>query len=115
MISGAWTSGCVSVTGNLSIPVPGHQDSGEGDTVHLTVRPEKIWLSDLTPQMFRASGTIVATSYHGATTQYIVSIAPGLNLTVLEQNLPQMRADDRWHSGDRVEVGWLSEHIMVLT
>jgi spermidine/putrescine transport system ATP-binding protein len=114
LMSGTWSAGCVCVADDLAVPVPGHHGSAEGDTVSLTVRPEKIWLSDLTPQMFRVAGTIVATSYHGATTQYVVSIAPDLSLTVLEQNLPQMRSDDRWHSGDRVEVGWLPEHTVVL-
>jgi hypothetical protein len=46
--------------------------------------------------MVQVPGTIVSTSYHGATTQYLVSVGPGITLTVLEQNLPRMRADDRW-------------------
>ena len=64
--------------------------------------------------MFACPGTIVATTYHGSTTQYLVSIAPDVTLTVLEQNLPRMRAEDRWHAGDRVEIGWLPEHTVVL-
>ena len=80
----------------------------------VAVRPEKIWLSELTPAMFRLPGTIVATTYHGATTQHLVSIAPDLTLTVLEQNLPRMRAENRWIPGDRVEMGWLPEHTVVL-
>jgi spermidine/putrescine transport system ATP-binding protein len=65
--------------------------------------------------MFQVPGTIVSTVYHGATTQYLVSITPELTLTVLEQNLPRMRAEDRSHAGDRVEIGWLPEHTVVLT
>jgi spermidine/putrescine transport system ATP-binding protein len=87
----------------------------EGDAVSVAVRPEKIWLSDLTPAMFRVPGTILATTYHGSTTQHVVSIAPDLSLTVLEQNLPRMRAEDRWIPGDQVELGWLPEHTVVLT
>ena len=71
-------------------------------------------MSELTPEMFRLPGTIVSTVYHGATTQYLVSIAPDLILTVLEQNLPRMRAEDRWNPGDRVEMGWLPAHTLVL-
>jgi len=26
-----------------------------------------------------------------------------------------MRAEDRWHPGDRLEMGWLPEHTVVLT
>jgi spermidine/putrescine transport system ATP-binding protein len=114
VMSGTWSAGCVSVCDTVAIPAPGHQGSVEGAPVSITVRPEKIWLSDHTPEMYRVPGTIVATSYHGATTQYVVSIAPGLSLTVLEQNLPRMRADNRWEPGDRVEVGWLPEHTVVL-
>ena len=40
--------------------------------------------------------------------------ATGVTLTVLEQNLPRMRADDRWTPGDRVQIGWLPEHAVVL-
>jgi spermidine/putrescine transport system ATP-binding protein len=80
----------------------------------VAVRPEKIWLSELTPAMVRVPGTVVASSYHGSTTQYLVDVAPGVTLTVLEQNLPRMTADQHWAAGDRVELGWLPEHGVVL-
>ena len=115
LMHGSWTKGCVSVSPALEIPAPSHRGSAEGDAVSIAVRPEKIWLSDLTAAMHRVPGTIVSTVYHGATTQYVVSIAPDLTVTVLEQNLPQMRADNRWNAGDRVELGWLPEHTVVLT
>ncbi|GAB6984978.1 ABC transporter ATP-binding protein [Nocardioides pyridinolyticus] len=114
LMSGSWSAGCVAVAPGVRIPAPGHTGSAEGDAVSAAVRPEKIWLTELTPRMYRLPGTIVATSYHGATTQYLVAIAPGLTLTVLEQNLPRMRAEDRWQPGDLVEVGWLPEHTVVL-
>ena len=114
LMHGTWSEGCVCVSPTLRIPAPEHQGSAEGDALSITVRPEKVWLNDLTPQMFRLPGTIVATTYHGATTQYLVSIGPDLTITVLEQNLPRMRAEDRWNSGDRVEMGWLPEHTVVL-
>ncbi len=115
LMSGTWSGGGVTVTPSISVPAPDHRGSTEGDAVSVAVRPEKIWLSELTPAMFRVPGTIVSTVYHGATTQYLVEIAPELTLTVLEQNLPRMRAEDRWNSGDRVEMGWLPEHTVVLT
>jgi spermidine/putrescine transport system ATP-binding protein len=114
LMSGVWSRGSVAVSPAVSIPAPGHHSSAEGDAVSVAVRPEKIWLSELTPEMFRLPGTIVATTYHGATTQHVVSITPDLTLTVLEQNLPRMRAEDRWIPGDRVEMGWLPEHTVVL-
>jgi len=114
LMSGTWSGGAVAVCPTVSIPAPGHQGSADGDAVSVAVRPEKIWLSELTPEMFRLPGTIVSTTYHGATTQHVVSIAPDLTLTVLEQNLPRMRAEDRWIPGDRVEMGWHPEHTVVL-
>ena len=42
------------------------------------------------------------------------SLGAGVTLSVLEQNLPRMRADDRWNAGDRVQIGWLPEHAVVL-
>jgi spermidine/putrescine transport system ATP-binding protein len=114
LMSGTYAGGVVSVTPDLRVPVPGHAGSTDGDRVSIAIRPEKIWMSDLTATMVQTPGTIVSTSYHGATTQYLVSVGPGLTLTVLEQNLPRMRADDRWNAGDRVQVGWLPEHAVVL-
>ena len=115
LMSGTWSNGCVSVAPAVEIPAPTHRGSAAGDAVSVAVRPEKIWLSEHTPDMFRLPGTIASTSYHGATTRYLVSIAPELTLTVIEQNLPRMRAEDRWEPGDRVELGWLPEHTVVLT
>ena len=115
LMSGTWRNGSVVVSDDVSIPAPDHRGSGDGDAVSVAVRPEKIWVSDLTDAMFRVPATIESTVYHGATTQYLVSITPELTLTVLEQNLPRMRAEDRWAAGDRVEIGWLPEHTVVLT
>ncbi|MGB0101554.1 MAG: ABC transporter ATP-binding protein [Nocardioides sp.] len=114
LMHGIWSQGAVAVTPSVSIPAPGHHDSAEGDAVSVAVRPEKIWLSELTPAMHRMPGTIVSSVYHGATTQHVVSIAPDVTLVVLEQNLPRMRTEERWSSGDRVELGWLPEHTVVL-
>jgi spermidine/putrescine transport system ATP-binding protein len=115
LMSGTWSGGGVTITPTVSIPAPEHHGSADGDAVSVAVRPEKIWLSDLTPEMFRLPGTIVATVYHGATTQHLVAIAPDVTVSVLEQNLPRMRTEDRWTPGDRVEMGWLPEHTVVLT
>jgi spermidine/putrescine transport system ATP-binding protein len=115
LMSGTWSGAGVTVAPGLTVPAPDHTGSADGDAVSVAVRPEKIWVSELTDAMFRVPGTIVSTVYHGATTQYVVALAPGLDVTVLEQNLPRMRAEDRWDAGDRVELGWLPEHTVVLT
>jgi len=118
LMTGTYAGGAVAVGPDLRIPVPGHTGSAEGDRVSVAIRPEKIWMSDFTPGMVQAPGRIVSTSYHGATTQYVVSVGAGagaaVSLTVLEQNLPRMRADERWGPGDAVRIGWLPEHAVVL-
>jgi spermidine/putrescine transport system ATP-binding protein len=82
--------------------------------VTIAVRPEKIWLSDLTPEMVQTDGLVKATVYGGPTTTYLMEIAPGVELAVLEQNLQRARTEDRWTDGERVRVGWLPEHCLVL-
>jgi spermidine/putrescine transport system ATP-binding protein len=114
LMTGAYAGGAVSVAADLRLPIPGHTGSTDGDQVCVAIRPEKIWMSDFTPAMVQTPGTIVSTSYHGSTTQYLVSVGSGVTITVLEQNLPRMRADNRWITGDRVQIGWLPEHAVVL-
>ncbi len=114
LMGGTYDGQGVAVAPELRIPlVDGHGCSG-GDRVSVAIRPEKIWLSELTPAMVQVPGTVVSSSYHGATTQYLVQVAPDVTLTVLEQNLPKMSVDGRWSPGSRVQIGWLPEHAVVL-
>jgi spermidine/putrescine transport system ATP-binding protein len=114
LMTGTWTGGALDLAPGVRIPVPGHTEVRDGDTVSIAVRPEKIWMYDLEPGMVRASGTVAATVYHGATTQYLVDVAPGVRVTVLEQNLARARNEDRWREGDTVELGWQPEHAVVI-
>ena len=114
LMAGTYAGGAVRVAPELAVPVPGHTGSADGDRLSVAIRPEKIWMSDFGPAMVQVPGSIVSTSYQGATTQYLVSVAAGITLTVLEQNLPRMRAEDRWAPGDRVRIGWHPEHAVVL-
>ncbi len=81
-----------------------------GDEVSIAVRPEKMWLSDLTPDMVQTDGILKATVYGGATTTYLFEIAPGVEISVLEQNLHSARTEERWADGERVRIGWHAEH-----
>jgi spermidine/putrescine transport system ATP-binding protein len=118
LMPGTYGDGVVQVCPELRVPLAGSAVDGAGlragDHVSVAIRPEKIWLSELTPAMVQVPGTVVASSYHGATTQYLVDVAPGVTLTVVEQNLPRMSAGDRWSPGSRVTVGWLPEHTVLL-
>ena len=69
-----------------------------------------MWLSDLTPDMVQTDGILKATVYGGATTTYLFEIAPGVEVSVLEQNLHSARTEERWADGERVRIGWHAEH-----
>jgi spermidine/putrescine transport system ATP-binding protein len=84
------------------------------DGSHIAVRPEKIWLGELQDGMVAHEGTVVERVYLGTTTQVIVELSPGVRLVALEQNTARARSDDRWEIGERVRLGWLPEHALVL-
>jgi spermidine/putrescine transport system ATP-binding protein len=114
LMAGTYDGQGVAICPELRIPLgDGHGLTG-GDQVSVAIRPEKIWLSELTPAMVQVPATVVSSSYHGATTQYLVEVAPGVTLTVLEQNLPRMSVEGRWTPGSRVQLGWLPEHTVLL-
>ena len=96
----------------LAARVP--EECGDGSEVHLSVRPEKIWLDELEEGMVSVEGTIVERVYVGTTTQVIVELAQGVRLVALEQNVARARSDDRWEIGERVRLGWHPEHALVL-
>ena len=106
--------GTLVLPGDVRIPLPEDHQPPSGTTCSIAVRPEKIWMSDFDASMIRVPGTVTSTVYHGATTQYLIEIASGVTITVLEQNIPRMRHEDRWDDGDRVELGWSPEHVVVL-
>ncbi len=114
LMTGTVSAGTLALAPGISVPVPGHTDLVEGTVASIAVRPEKIWMSEFEDGMVRISGTVAATVYHGATTQYLVDVAPGVRVTVLEQNLMRSRNEDRWHDGDSVEVGWKPDHAVVI-
>jgi spermidine/putrescine transport system ATP-binding protein len=78
----------------------------------LGVRPEKIVLMDehtLTPTGANAfnGGVVVDASYMGVSTQYLVRMPWGQELTVFVQNLG---VDERFVPGDRVQLCWDPAH-----
>ena len=88
---------------------------GEGTTVQLSVRPEKIVLDATeTDGMVQLPGTVAERVYVGTATQVIIELEGGARVVALEQNTQRARADDRWELGDRVSVCWLPEHSLVL-
>ncbi|MFD9215343.1 ABC transporter ATP-binding protein [Streptomyces sp. NPDC087659] len=114
LVPGTYRDGAIVVDDGPALPVGTRAGIADGSRVSLSLRPEKIWLSDFEPGMALASGVIRETVYSGATTTYLIELAPGITLSVLEQNTARSRMEDRWSGGERVEFGWKPEHCLVL-
>ncbi len=97
---------------SFTVQVPAGMPSGGG--VSVTIRPEKIWLSDFEPGMVQLPGVLKETVYSGSVTQYIITLAPGVDVTALEQNTDRSRREERWDNGHPVTVGWRVQHGVVL-
>ena len=97
----------------VDAPLPDGCDPG--DTVNLSVRPEKIAIEEeVEAPMVRMRGEIESRVYLGVMTQITVSLGDGARLVALEQAWNKSRADDRWEPGMKVELGWLPENCLVL-
>ncbi|MEU6944604.1 ABC transporter ATP-binding protein [Streptomyces sp. NPDC046316] len=114
LVPGTYRSGRVVLDDGPELPVGDRPAVTDGSRVNLSIRPEKIWLSDLEPDMARVSGVVRETVYCGPTTTYLIELAPGVTVSVLEQNTDRSRMEDRWSGGEHVEVGWKPEHCLVL-
>ncbi|MFD0141949.1 MULTISPECIES: ABC transporter ATP-binding protein [unclassified Streptomyces] len=114
LVPGTYRSGRVVLDDGPELPVGDRPAVADGSRVSLSIRPEKIWLSDLEPDMARVSGVVRETVYCGPTTTYLIELAPGVTVSVLEQNTDRSRMEDRWSGGEHVEVGWKPEHCLVL-
>ena len=102
------------LAGGASCTAPVPDDCADGTTVHLSVRPEKIWLDEHEDGMVLLEGTVAERVYVGTTTQVIIELSPGARVVALEQNTHRSRADDRWEIGEQVTLGWRPEHSLVL-
>ncbi|WP_333773760.1 ABC transporter ATP-binding protein [Streptomyces sp. IBSBF 3136] len=114
LMTGTYRGGEVALEQGPALPVGARQDIADGSAVSVSVRPEKIWLSDFEPGMSMLRGVVRETVYSGPTTTYLIELAPGVTLSVLEQNTARARMEDRWSGGETVELGWRPEHCLVL-
>jgi len=84
-------------------------------TVWLGVRPEKVVLRDAGTETEHrdvlAGGTVTDVSFIGVSTQYLVAMPWGQELTVFEQNNGARTA---YRPGDRVDLCWAPEHTFLL-
>ncbi|MFI6559281.1 ABC transporter ATP-binding protein [Streptomyces sp. NPDC050534] len=114
LMTGTYRDGQVALEQGPALPVGPRSEISDGAAVSVSVRPEKIWLSDFEPGMSKLSGQLRETVYSGPTTTYLIELAPGVTLSVLEQNTDRARMEDRWSGGETVEFGWRPEHCLVL-
>ncbi|MET9621893.1 ABC transporter ATP-binding protein [Streptomyces sp. NPDC006464] len=115
LVAGTYGAGeVVPDEGGPALPVGPRPDVSDGSRVSLSIRPEKVWLSDFEPGMATVRGTVRETVYSGPTTTYLIELAPGVTVSVLEQNTVRSRREDRWTGGEEVEIGWKPEHCLVL-
>lgn len=110
LMTGTYAGKGITLSGGVELPTGALAGCAVGDEVSVAVRPEKVWLSDLTEDMVQTDGVLKATVYSGATTTYMFEIAPGVEISVLEQNLHRARTEERWVDGERVRLGWHTEH-----
>ena len=86
-----------------------------GDTVQITVRPEKIKLGeppDATGGQARVHGTVAEAVYLGSMTQVIVDLPTGERLVV--HRLNDRLEGDEVQAGDRIVLHWAAEHSFVI-
>ena len=106
--------GKVRISNGLQLAASLPADVDPGDTVNLSVRPEKIAVDDLEEGMVSLEGTVVSRVYLGVSTQITVSLGNGANLVALEQATYRASADDRWEPGSPIKLGWHPEHCLIL-
>jgi spermidine/putrescine transport system ATP-binding protein len=105
----------VDLHGNR-VHAPASRSGGNSGEVWVGVRPEKIHLGDAPTSTEPRSnslsgGTVTDVSFIGVSTQYLVQLPWGQELTVFEQNTGARGAFRR---GDPVELHWRSDHTFLL-
>lgn len=91
-------------------------EGAEAGEVWVGVRPEKIFLAEAGTDTGDDSnnlrdGVVTDVSFIGVSTQYLVRMPWGQELTVFEQNTG---ARDRFEVGDKTDLHWLPGHTFVL-
>jgi putative spermidine/putrescine transport system ATP-binding protein len=81
----------------------------ERDGRRITIRPEKIRMSDEIAGEGE-TGTIRSVVYVGMVTRYVVALDSGGELVVVRQNLETSSQDALSEQGKRVRLSWRPEH-----
>jgi spermidine/putrescine transport system ATP-binding protein len=106
----------------ISAPVTAKR-YGIGDEVSAGVRPEKLMIATLagddpTPASHAdvnvVDGHVLDASYVGVSTQYLVRLADGRDMTVYAQNLETSGVSEQHPDGQRVSLSWSPKHTFVI-
>ena len=80
-----------------------------------SIRPEKVHLGALSdptnPDMISIEGVIRDVVYLGLFTRYLVEVANGLDIVVVEQNLRTTSMDVLSALGQKVRLLWHKDHV----
>ena len=114
LLEGTVENGGVRLSTGTLVAADVPRDCPAGEKVHLSVRPEKIWMDEIGEGMVALDGTLRETIYLGTTTQYVIDLGDGAQVLALEQNVDRARAEERWTLGTQVRLGWRPDHCLVL-
>src|SRR3954447_6045336 len=98
-------------------------DNAVGDTVSAGVRPEKIRISRLDGNAASTAtksetnvidGRVTDASYVGVSTQYVVRLDDGRDVTVYAQNLETSGVSEQHPAGQQVRLTWSPKHTFVI-
>jgi putative spermidine/putrescine transport system ATP-binding protein len=107
----AFVAGFVGISNLVHDPLA---QALSGSLGTFSIRPEKIRLGEpeerVGAEMCAAEGTIHHVSYLGVHTRYLVDLAGGGQLTVVEQNLHTTSMDALAATGRRVKLIWRRDH-----
>lgn len=107
--------GRVRIGAEQVIPAPIPDRCSPGETVRLSIRPEKIAMEeDVVEGMVALEGRVEGRVYLGVSTQFTISLGGGAHLVAMAQATYRAQADERWEPGTPVRVGWAPEHCLVL-
>lgn len=99
----------VAEVGGEALRVPGSRCPDAVDDIYLGVRPEKVRIgrrTDPVPGGNQLDGVVTDSSFTGVSTQYLVRLSWGQEITVFVQNV----SGGRFTPGEEVTVSWQPEH-----
>jgi spermidine/putrescine transport system ATP-binding protein len=100
----------------ISVSVPAGRTHVDGDRGWVGIRPEKVLIGEVgealdAPGNTIPGGVISDVSFFGVSTQYLVRMPWGQELTVFQQNTGRSRI---FGQGERIELSWRPEYAFLL-